>query len=329
MKVRIVISLFAVVVLFVTAIAYVHSRDNFATTAVPKVEVDARFANADQDKDGKLSKEEFANYLTTISRTKQPVTIAVSHSPEPKNVDSGNKPQTPSKEEGGCCGGEDKAPKSTASTEGKTAKKKEGGCCGGEDKAPKSTASTEGKTAKKKEGGCCGGEDKAPKSTASAEGKTAKKKEGGCCGGKDKTETITKQTTPNVKAATLSKELLQNVLAATDALAADDLVGYQKYVPAIVKAVEESTGELHDVLIPFAKKLVTSPDLKSVREPFESFSNTLTAFVKAQPTTERQAKVFQCTMTPVLGTASWLQKDNKEILNPFHGSKMLHCGTEL
>ncbi|MDR1964488.1 MAG: efflux RND transporter periplasmic adaptor subunit [Planctomycetaceae bacterium] len=132
-------------------------------------------------------------------------------------------------------------------------------------------------------------------------------------------------TTPT----TLPPELIETVLKITEALAADHLADYQKYLPAVQAAVQQTTETVHDILMPFAEKLVSGTDLKEARRPFEPFSNAVADIVRTQPASERQAKIFQCPMSPVLGTARWIQKDNAETRNPFFGSEMLNCGVEL
>ncbi|MDR1268869.1 MAG: efflux RND transporter periplasmic adaptor subunit [Planctomycetaceae bacterium] len=139
-------------------------------------------------------------------------------------------------------------------------------------------------------------------------------------------------TTLNVTLTTptlLPPELVEAVLKMTDALASDHLADYQKYLPTVLDAVHKTTGTVHEILMPFAEKLIFGTDLKEVRRPFEPFSNAVADIVRTQPEAERQAKIFQCPMSPVLGTARWIQKDNAETRNPFFGSEMLNCGVEL
>ncbi|MDR0391781.1 MAG: efflux RND transporter periplasmic adaptor subunit [Planctomycetaceae bacterium] len=127
----------------------------------------------------------------------------------------------------------------------------------------------------------------------------------------------------------LSDKLLQAMLAATSALSADNLDEYQKQLPILQEAIAQTSGELKEILAPLSEKLVAGKDLKEARYPFEPFSNTFADIVKLQPTEKRQAKIFQCPMSPVLGTARWIQNQNNEVLNPFFGAEMLNCGIEL
>jgi Cu(I)/Ag(I) efflux system membrane fusion protein len=127
----------------------------------------------------------------------------------------------------------------------------------------------------------------------------------------------------------LPPEFIETVLKITEALASDRLDDYQKHLPAVLEAVHQTKDTVHDILMPFAEKLISGTDLKDARRPFEPFSNAVADIVRTQPEAERQAKIFQCPMSPVLGTARWIQKDNAETRNPFFGSEMLNCGVEL
>ncbi|MDR1485578.1 MAG: efflux RND transporter periplasmic adaptor subunit [Planctomycetaceae bacterium] len=128
---------------------------------------------------------------------------------------------------------------------------------------------------------------------------------------------------------TLPDKLVQVMLSVTSALSADNLAEYQKQLPTLIEAVNQTTGEVHEILLPLSEKLTAGNDLKDARRPFEPFSNTFADIIKSQPAEKRQAKIFQCPMSPVLGTARWIQNQNNEVLNPFFGSEMLNCGVEL
>ncbi|MDR2642595.1 MAG: efflux RND transporter periplasmic adaptor subunit [Planctomycetaceae bacterium] len=123
--------------------------------------------------------------------------------------------------------------------------------------------------------------------------------------------------------------LVQIMLAATSALASDNLAEYQKQLPMLIEEVNKTTDEVHGILTPLVEKLVAGNNLKEARNPFEPFSNSFADIIKSQPAEKRQAKIFQCPMSPVLGTARWIQNQNAEVLNPFFGSEMLNCGVEL
>ncbi|MDR0391628.1 MAG: hypothetical protein LBH59_06955, partial [Planctomycetaceae bacterium] len=132
-----------------------------------------------------------------------------------------------------------------------------------------------------------------------------------------------------VEAVMLPPALVQSLSDAAAALAKDDLDGYKKHLPAILESVKQTTGAVRATLLPLSERLVAGNDLKTARKPFEPFSNAAANFVLAQPATKRQAKVFQCPMSPVLVVGRWIQKDNPKLQNPFFGSQMLTCGNEV
>ncbi|MDR3181722.1 MAG: hypothetical protein LBT89_02185 [Planctomycetaceae bacterium] len=131
----------------------------------------------------------------------------------------------------------------------------------------------------------------------------------------------------------LPADLVQSLSAGADALAKDDLAGYQKVLPDILAATEQTTGAVRATLLPLSRQLQPGKkipsSLQTARKGFEPFSNAAANFVAAQPPDKRQAKVFECPMSPVLTLGRWIQKDNPKLLNPFFGSQMLTCGKEV
>lgn len=120
---------------------------------------------------------------------------------------------------------------------------------------------------------------------------------------------------------------------AAAALAADDLTAYQQNLPAMLAALDAyTTGFAAAARGPMAgakSKLSTATDLDSVREAFEPFSTGLADLARAEHMHHREKLwVYQCPMTPVLGTGRWLSK-TKIIRNPFFGAVMLECGDEV
>ncbi|GAB1487815.1 hypothetical protein MASR2M8_02560 [Opitutaceae bacterium] len=115
---------------------------------------------------------------------------------------------------------------------------------------------------------------------------------------------------------------------ASAALAADDLAGYQKALPAMSAAVHQ-TGSIHATLMPLAEKLVAGPDIRTARRAFEPFATAVADAAKAAGLhTTGVVRIFQCPMTPVLGTGRWLQT-TADLRNPFFGAAMLTCGEEV
>jgi len=116
-------------------------------------------------------------------------------------------------------------------------------------------------------------------------------------------------------------------------LAADDLAGYQKQLPVLRNALRDYlqgyTHAKHGPLAKFAKKLGEPADLRSARREFEPFTTALADLTLEQHMHHREnLHVFECPMSPVLGTGRWLSRSD-ELKNPFFGSAMLECGEEI
>ncbi len=125
--------------------------------------------------------------------------------------------------------------------------------------------------------------------------------------------------------------------AAADAsavLAADNLAGYQKQLPALRESLQAYLAGFAPAargpLAKFKDSLADGPDLTAARRGFEPFSTALVDLVRAEHLHHREPGLhaFECPMTPVLGTGRWLAR-SAELRNPFFGSEMLECGEEL
>ncbi len=131
----------------------------------------------------------------------------------------------------------------------------------------------------------------------------------------------------------LLKTLAFSGADAAAALAADDLPAYQKNLPALRAAFRAYLAghapAARGPLAAFKDSLVDGPDLRAARRAFEPFSTALVDLARAQHINHREGlHVFQCPMTPVLGTGRWLSRSGN-LKNPFFGSAMLECGEEL
>ena len=105
------------------------------------------------------------------------------------------------------------------------------------------------------------------------------------------------------------------------ALAADDFETAQKEV------VELSAFSFEGKFAHSAKAMASAVDMDALRKSFELFSEEL---IKARSSFESKVTVplfaFHCSMTG--GTGNWIQTDST-LANPFHGAKMLRCGTKI
>ncbi|MDR2171058.1 MAG: hypothetical protein LBP59_13020 [Planctomycetaceae bacterium] len=156
---KIVIGLCALGCFVIGAVIYAQVAST-NSAAMPTVEVNARFASADQNGDGALSKEEFANYFTKIQQVKY--------------ADNNSATETP---KGGCCGGKDKAKDAVAKNNEKSS------CCS-EGKNAETVKVKFSKEGEPKSGGCCGGKDKAKDTSAKNNEKSS------CCSEGKNAETV-------------------------------------------------------------------------------------------------------------------------------------------
>lgn len=130
------------------------------------------------------------------------------------------------------------------------------------------------------------------------------------------------------------------VLAAADAaaaLAGDDLAAYQKQIPAIQSAladyIDKTPNARSGPLAQFTAGLKPGPAIKDARASYEVFSTAVADLAKtARLHHSGVVRIYQCPMTPVLGTGRWVQRAAPaaaSLANPFFGSAMLECGEEI
>lgn len=142
------------------------------------------------------------------------------------------------------------------------------------------------------------------------------------------------RATPPAAPAAISYEHLKalalGLADAATALAADDLAGYQKILPAIRAALEASLkDDPGSPLAKFKSALTDRIDLKAARRDFEPLSTAVADLAREQHLHHREnLHVYQCSMTQVLGTGRWLSRD-AQVRNPFFGSAMPGCGDEV
>lgn len=114
------------------------------------------------------------------------------------------------------------------------------------------------------------------------------------------------------------RALADAVVDATAALANDDFASYQKRFPSVVAAAQ---------LFPALPSLELGSDLKTARRSFEPWSTAVADLLRPQRAT-LGLKIFQCSMSPVLGKGRWIQRA-APLKNPFFGDEMSDCGEEV
>jgi Cu(I)/Ag(I) efflux system membrane fusion protein len=117
------------------------------------------------------------------------------------------------------------------------------------------------------------------------------------------------------------------------ALASDDLAGYK----ALQGSVRGAYHDLADIDSPLAAQLATDlvdplparADIKEARKDYVRFSTAVADALRERKLVRAaNLRVFECRMAPEIGTGRWLQAESVA-KNPFFGSSMLKCGTEL
>jgi len=150
-----------------------------------------------------------------------------------------------------------------------------------------------------------------------------------------KGEESTPPPMPETHAADIEtlKPLVFATADAADALANDDLERYQKQLPALQTALAAYVAAFPDAakgpLAQFTEGLKPGPDIRAARRSFEVFSTAIADLAKAAHLHHSGAvKIYQCPMSPVLGSGRWLQRA-EPLRNPFFGSAMPDCGEEI
>lgn len=117
------------------------------------------------------------------------------------------------------------------------------------------------------------------------------------------------------------------------ALAKDDFAAYQALQPAIRDAyhdladIEPALAE--SISSSFADPLPVRPEIAAARRDFARFSTAVADAVRTRKLLRpARLRLFECRMAPEIGVGRWLQTDSVA-RNPFFGSAMLQCGTEL
>ncbi|MCX6955731.1 MAG: efflux RND transporter periplasmic adaptor subunit [Verrucomicrobia bacterium] len=101
-------------------------------------------------------------------------------------------------------------------------------------------------------------------------------------------------------------------------LAADDYAAYQKLFPTLAAVAKN---------FPALPALELGTDLKSARRSFEPWSTAVADLLKPHRA-HLGVKIFQCPMSPVLKKGRWVQR-GEPLKNPFYGSAMADCGSEV
>jgi predicted RNA methylase len=114
------------------------------------------------------------------------------------------------------------------------------------------------------------------------------------------------------------KPVVDPYLKIQTALAGDSMDGVAKSASAVAAAAAK-LGAAGAPVAEAAKRMAAAPDIKSARTRFMDLSETL--IQAAGEALASDVRIAYCSMVK----KHWLQTD-KEIRNPYYGSRMLTCG---
>jgi Cu(I)/Ag(I) efflux system membrane fusion protein len=134
-----------------------------------------------------------------------------------------------------------------------------------------------------------------------------------------------------------AKAFVTAAAAVSESLAADKLADFNRNAPQVAPASEALLRSLpaghpwRPLLerISGSGKLVSAGDLTEARKEFLPFSTAVSEFVRTarhQADALKALKLYRCPMAPQPGF--WLQLKGP-LRNPYFGSEMLTCGSEL
>jgi len=124
--------------------------------------------------------------------------------------------------------------------------------------------------------------------------------------------------------------LLTHYYATQEALADDNLAAAKTAAQGLVADYSGSKCADHEAECCAAVKgagegIINAADLAAARESFKTLSNTMISLVKAGGVAHGKTYLAHCPMAFADEGADWLQS-GKEVMNPYFGHRMLHCG---
>ena len=119
-------------------------------------------------------------------------------------------------------------------------------------------------------------------------------------------------------------DLLEVVLDMKTPMSEDDPVETDAMIERALSILDRTDGEWARVLRSDFEEMKDAGSLDRKRIPFESISAAMIFHTRENPPSGESLYVHSCPMVRN-GSADWLSRE-KEILNPYHGDRMLHCG---
>lgn len=137
-----------------------------------------------------------------------------------------------------------------------------------------------------------------------------------------------KDQTENEETRSVLSDQANPIIAAylqlKDDLVETDAKKAQKSATKFIATLKDSDDESIQIIRSAAEQIVASSDVNVQREHFETLSDELYTYAQTE---EMGVKLYRqyCPMAFQNKGAYWLSSE-KEIMNPYFGDKMLHCG---
>lgn len=122
--------------------------------------------------------------------------------------------------------------------------------------------------------------------------------------------------------------LLGPYLAIGDTLAADAVEPLPELGAQLIAAAEGRGSEPGVEAVVQGAGRIGTQDLQAARTTYEALSQGMIQYLAAHPEQRAGHVLVHCPMTFGGKGALWVQKAGK-VMNPYEGSRMLHCGDKL
>ncbi|MEX1366065.1 MAG: hypothetical protein AB1Z98_23255 [Nannocystaceae bacterium] len=122
--------------------------------------------------------------------------------------------------------------------------------------------------------------------------------------------------------------LLSPYLAIADALAHDGVEPVAELAPQVAKLASASAGEPGADALGSSAATLAGQDLETARTTFKTMSAGMIEYLRAHPDQQAGLTLVHCPMAFSGKGGVWVQREGK-VMNPYEGSRMLHCGEKL
>lgn len=143
-----------------------------------------------------------------------------------------------------------------------------------------------------------------------------------------KIEKATEATPANAGEAAAKEKVVAPYVAIQELLADDSVADLAQIAARVVTAAESIQDQVGIGDVVAGAGRVASADIETARVGFEKMSMGLITYLKAHPAEQEGYEVCHCPMAFNNKGAYWVQKTG-EIVNPYHGMMMLHCGDKV